>query len=54
MREEKSIQPNEEPVKVINLGTETDKKEVKISANLEDGIKRRLVHMLHDYVEVFS
>ena len=43
MQEEKAIQPNEEPVKVINLGIETDKKEVKIGADLEDGIKRRLV-----------
>ena len=54
MQEEKAIQPHEEPVEVINLGTETDKREVKISANLEDGIKGRLAQMLHDYVEVFT
>ena len=54
MKEEKAIQPHEEPIKIINLVTETDKKEVKISANLEDGIKSRLVQMLHDYVEVFA
>ena len=39
---------------MINLGTEADKREVKIDANLEDGVKRRLVQMLHDYVEVFA
>ena len=38
----------------MNLGTETDKKEVKIGANLEDGIKSRLVQLLYDYVEVFA
>ena len=54
MQEEKDIQPHEEPVKVINLGTETDKKKVKIIIDLENGIKSRLVHMLHDYVEGFS
>ena len=54
IQEEKVIQPHEEPIEVINLGTEADKKEVKIGANLEDSVKRRLVQMLHDYVEVFS
>ena len=39
---------------MINLGTEANKKEVKISANLEDNVKSRLVQMLHDYVEVFA
>ena len=39
---------------MINLVTEANKKEVKIGANLEDGVKRRLVQMLHDYVEVFA
>ena len=48
MQEEKAIQPHEEPVEFINLGTETDKREVKIGANLEDGIRSRLVQMLHD------
>ena len=38
MQEEKSIQPHEEPVKVVNLGTEADILEVMIGANLEDDI----------------
>ena len=54
MQEEKAIQPHEDPVEVINLGTETDRKEVKIDTNLEDDIKSRLVQMLHDYAEVFA
>ena len=40
-------------MEIINLGTEEDKKEVKIGANLEEGIKSRLVQILHDYIEVF-
>ena len=37
---------------MVNLGSKTNKKEVKISANLEDSVKNRLIQMLHDYVEV--
>ena len=54
LQEEKAIQPHEESVKFINIGTETNKKEVKIGTNLEISVKSRLVQMLHDYVEVFS
>ena len=48
IQEEKAIQPYEEPVEVINLGTKEDKKEVKIGTNLEDNVKSRFVQMLHD------
>ena len=32
LQEERAIQPHKEPVESVNLGTEEDKKEVKISA----------------------
>ena len=38
----------------MNLGTEEDRKEVKIGANLELSVKQRLIQMLHDYVEIFT
>ena len=53
-QEERTIQSHEEPIEVVNLGTEEDKKEVKIGANLEDSVKKRLIQMLHDYVEIFA
>ena len=53
-QEERTIQPHEEPVDTINLGTEEDKKEVKVGANLEPRVKECLIQLLHDYVEVFS
>ena len=53
-QEEKTIQPHEEPVEIVNLGTEEDKKEIKIGANLEPSVKERLTQLLYDYVEVFS
>ena len=54
LQEERAIHPHEEPVESVNLGTELDKKEVKISANLELSVKQRLIQMLHDYVEIFA
>ncbi|KAI5433625.1 hypothetical protein KIW84_020775 [Lathyrus oleraceus] len=53
-QEERVIQPHQESVEVINLGTEDAKKEVKIGAGLENSVKERLSRMLRDYVEVFA
>ena len=53
-REERAIQPHEDLVETINLGTEVDIKEVKIGENLETKIKHRLIQMLHNYVEIFA
>ena len=39
---------------MVNLGTETDRKKVKIGANLESSVKNRLIHILCDYVQIFS
>ena len=54
LQEEKTIQPHEESIEIVNLGTEVDKKEVKIGAGLENSVKERLSRMLRDYVEVFA
>ena len=43
LQEERAIQPHEEPVETINLGTEEDRKEVKIGANLEPNVKQWLI-----------
>ena len=48
------IQPHQEPVDVINLGTEEDRKEVKIGAALGQGVKDELVKLLQEYVDVFT
>ena len=53
LQEERAIQPHEELVETVNLGTETDKKEVKIGANLESSVKQQLIQMMCDYVEIF-
>ena len=43
LQEEKTIQPHEESIEMVNLGTEVDKKEVKIEAGLGDSVKERLI-----------
>ncbi|PNX95907.1 gag/pol polyprotein, partial [Trifolium pratense] len=53
-QEEKMIQPHQELVEVINLGTDVDRKEVKIGASLQEDVKRNLVSLLQEYVDVFA
>src|SRR3954467_13451745 len=53
-QEDKAIQPRQEPIEVINLGDNEEKKEVKIGTDLEHSVKQRLIHMLRDYVEIFA
>ena len=54
MQGEKAIQPHEKYVEVVNLGSEVERKEVKIGANLKGSVKNNLIKMLHEYVEIFS
>ena len=53
-QEERAILPHEELLETINLGTEEDKQEVKVGANLEPNIKHRLVQLLNEYVAIFA
>ena len=52
--EEKTIQPHKEPLEVINLGSEENKKEVKIGALLCPDVKKGMVELLREYVDVFA
>ena len=52
--DEKTIQPFEEPVEMINLGNEKDKKEVKVGVLLIPEVKERMLELLREYVDVFS
>jgi len=49
-QEERVIQPHQESVEVINLGTEDAKREIKIGAALEDNVKKGLIELLQEYV----
>jgi hypothetical protein len=39
---------------VINLGTEEDKKEIKIGASLEANVKKQVIELLKEYVDIFA
>ncbi|XP_058775661.1 uncharacterized protein LOC131649933 [Vicia villosa] len=47
-QEEKVIEPHQEPIETVNLGTEEMKREVKIGASLNEGVKEKLIGMLKE------
>lgn len=51
---EKTIQPYKESVKLINLGSEENNIDVNIGALLGEDVKKRMVELLKEYVDVFS
>ena len=53
-QEERVIQPHQEPVEVINLGTEDAKREIKIGDALEDNVKKGMIELLQEYVDIFA
>ena len=52
--EEKAIQPFEEQIELVNLGSEDDVKEVKIGSQLCPKAKKGLIDLLWEYLDVFA
>jgi len=53
-QERKAIQPHQEKIELVNLGTEEEKKEIKIGASLDANIKKRVMELLREFAEVFA
>ncbi|XP_039686840.1 uncharacterized protein [Medicago truncatula] len=53
-QERKVIQPHKEEIELINLGTEDDKKEIKIGASLEASVKKKIIELLREYDDIFA
>ena len=53
-QDEKQILPHQEVTEAINLGTEEERKEVKIRTTLSPTIKERLIDLLWEYNDVFA
>ena len=53
-QEDRVIQPFQEPLEVVNLGSEEEVKEIRIGALLDDRTKPRLIELLKEYVDVFA
>ena len=52
--EENTIYPYKESLETINLGSDEDLKEVKIMALLHPEVKRKLIELLKEYVDIFA
>ena len=51
---EKQILPHQKITEAINLGTEKERKEVKIRTTLSPTIKEKLIDLLREYSDVFA
>ena len=52
-QEERQILPHQEITKAVNLGTEEERKEVKIGITLSPVTRKELIDLLQDYSDVF-
>ena len=53
-QEERSIQPYKELLETVNLGSEEERKEVKIGALLSSAVKESLIQLLKEFPDVFA
>ena len=53
-QDERQILPHLESTEAINLGTEEERKEVKIGTTLSSAIRKELIDLLQDYNDVFA
>ena len=52
--EDKQILPHQETTVLINLGTEDEKKEVKIGLSLDVFAKKEITDLLKEYADIFA
>src|SRR3954467_7516283 len=53
-QKEEAIQPYNEPLEIINLGSDGNRKEVKIGASLSSEIRESLIQLLREFSDVFA
>ncbi|KAF1879695.1 hypothetical protein Lal_00044314 [Lupinus albus] len=53
-QESREIQPHEELVELINLGSEEDKKEIRVGTIMDTSERMKLIELLHEYKDVFA
>ena len=53
-QENKQILPHQEEIEVINLGNNEEKKEVKVGTALSTETKKKIINLLHEFVNVFA
>ena len=53
-KHEQKVQIEEGGIVIVNLGTDEDKKEIKIGTELNDVERQELLELLKEYVDVFA
>ena len=53
-QDERQILPHQEITEAINLGTEEERKEVKIGSMLSPAIRKELIDLFQNYNDVFA
>ena len=52
--EDKQILPHQEVTELVNLGTDDEKKEVKIGSSLDSSAKEEIKAFLREYADIFT
>ena len=52
--EDKQILPHQEVTELVNLGTDDEKKEVKIGSSLDPSAKKEIVDLFKEYADIFA
>ena len=52
--EEKQILPHQEVTEWVNLGTNDEKKEVKVGSSLNSSIKKEIIDIFKEYADIFA
>ena len=53
-QDERQILPHQEITEAVNLGTEEERKDVKIETTLSLATRKELIDLLQDYIDVFA
>ena len=51
---DKQILPHQEVIELVNLGTDDEKKEVKIGSSLDSPAKKEIIDLLKEYADIFA
>ena len=51
--EDKQILPHQEVTELVNLGTDDEKKDVKIGSSLDSSAKEEITALFKEYVDIF-
>ena len=52
--EDKQILPHQEVTELVNLGTDDEKKKVKIDSSLDSSAKKEIIALLREYADIFA